>query len=179
MRKSSIAKLFHQKFLLTALALPMTCASAAEWIVNSADDTGANGTLRWALAQAQSGDVINIELSPSSPINLTSDLPAINHSISINSPNNAQTIDGGSQYRIFATNLASLSVNNINIVNGLAQGGAGAPSEFFLSGGGGGGLGAGGGVFVDIAQTVTLSNTSISNSKAVGGGGRWCWHWWR
>ena len=56
-------------------------ASGYTWIVNSASDSG-NGTLRWCLTNAISGDVIifdSVVFPPSSPVNilLTSELPHI------------------------------------------------------------------------------------------------------
>ena len=67
------------------------------------------------------------------------------------------TIDGGGKVRLFAlTANASLTLNDLTLLGGLATGGAG-------SGGGGGGLGAGGAVFDDggsVRPRATRSPTT-------------------
>src|SRR5262249_11311687 len=63
---------------------------------------------------------------------------------------------------IFSNN-ANVTLQNLTLTNGDAQGGTGA-------GNGGGAAGFGGGIFNDGA-TLTLLNSTISNSPAHGGNG--------
>jgi hypothetical protein len=83
------------------------------------------------------------------------------------------TIDAASQRRIFGvTPGVTLTLNDITLANGLAQGGVGAPAWF--GGGGGGGAGLGGAIYAYQA-TVNLSNVTITGSQALGGSGGSIW----
>jgi len=153
--------------LIALLSLQISSLNATTFLVTTANDSGP-GSLRNAIDLARTGDTIQI--TPlGSPIFLSTNLPTIEQSITINA-DNSQVISGNSVFRVFATNQASLILNNIVVENGLAQGGTGG-SGLAYSGGGGGGLGAGGGIYVDLGQTLTLSNTTITQSIAQGGNG--------
>lgn len=79
-------------------------------------------------------------------------------------PGTRITINGANN-RMFVTANSGLSLQNLILTGGLAEGAS--PS----SGGGGGGLGAGGAVYVDAGQSLSLTNTQISGCVAKGGNG--------
>lgn len=158
-------------FCLVAVA---TCVQvsvfATAYLVTSNADTNTSGTFRYALNNAVSGDVIQFQTGIGT-IALTSNLPVITqNNLEISAPA-TQVIDGGGSYRVFAignnSESPTVSISNISVVNGLAQGGSGGYT--YYGGGGGGGLGAGGGFF--IKGDVTLDSILISDCQAVGGSG--------
>lgn len=159
-------------------------AAAATWLIAAApagaqtvwnvnNDTSGDATgLAYALANAQSGDTINL----TGNITISgSDLPTVSQGITING--NGFTLDGGGAYRGLlvaafqsgSSNPAPVSatIANLTIQNTLAQGGAGGSGNF----GGGGGGGLGGGLFVASGATVTASNINFQNNSAAGGAG--------
>ena len=79
------------------------------------------------------------------------------------------TIDGGGAFRPFFISSSSpttaggpiVTISNLTIANGMAEGGDG----------GGGGMGAGGGLFVDQNATVILDLVNFTGNGAVGGDG--------
>lgn len=124
-------------------------------------DSG-SGSLRTAIEQINSGmdslNTIQMQIPGNTPISLSSDLPVIKKNTIIESIGK-QLIDGKKEYRLFATMMADLTINNCALENGAAIGGNG----------GGGGMGAGGGVYIDRGHRLTLKNSSICASKAQGG----------
>ncbi|WFU22125.1 VCBS domain-containing protein [Bradyrhizobium sp. CB1717] len=75
------------------------------------------------------------------------------------------TLDGGNLYRglfVFGGNVA---LDNLDINNTVAQGGAGGNP------GGGGGAGLGGGLFVGTGATASISNVNFTGDRAIGGNG--------
>ncbi|MBY0527249.1 MAG: hypothetical protein K2R98_27890 [Gemmataceae bacterium] len=95
------------------------------YTVNSLADTGAggsfNGDLRYALANAVSGDTI--DFSVSGTISLTSALPTISQDITITGPGGL-TVDGGGSFGIFAINAgATVSISGLRIANASAAAG--------------------------------------------------------
>jgi len=147
---------------------------ATEYTVNSAADDGTAGTLRWAIEQANanpgSNDTITFDSGLSS-ISLSSGLPVIDKqggTLSIEgSGASSLTIDGGSSSRAFFVHQGTVTIKDVTIANGTAQGGNGGAGHT----GGGGGLGAGGAIFVDQTANVTLENVNIVDSAAQGGNG--------
>ncbi len=103
-----------------------------------------------------------------------SDLPIIDEPVIIDG--NSHTLDGGGAYRGFLFGIGDIlagssssetlpvTIENLQISNTLAQGGAGG-------GGAGGGAGLGGGIFVGTGVELSLSNVSFSNDQATGGNG--------
>lgn len=151
-------------------------------VTTNTDNVGSPpaGSLREAINTLNTATVggntitFNLPSGGGSPatISLVGDLPAIKADVSITTnpsqPAGATTtIDGASSYRLFATYLSSLSLNNVVLQNGNAIGGNGASAQA----GGGGGLGAGGGIYVDLGKTLTLANTTIQTCRATGGTG--------
>ena len=96
-------------------------------IVTSLADHGP-GTLREALDNALTKDIIQFDPLLSGTILLESDLPPITvPQIAINGPiNNSITIDGVSTYRVFDVQNGPFTLTSINLTNGshVAQGGA-------------------------------------------------------
>lgn len=145
--------------------------------------TNLTGTLREAInyANAYPGTTIQFNPKPNTTITLTSELPPIlgtGTTIDGTLPGGGTvTIDGGSTsttpgYRVFFVGGVSaadpapsnVTISNLDIQHGRAQGEAGNP-------GGGGGAGLGGAVFVSQQGNLTLDNVSLSGNQAIGGAG--------
>ena len=146
---------------------------AATFTVTNTNDSG-SGSLRWAIEQANanpgSNDTITFD-SGLGTISLSSGLPVIDKqggTLSIEgSGASSLTIDGGNNSRAFFVHQGTVTIKDVTIANGTAQGGNGGAAQT----GGGGGLGAGGAIFVDQTANVTLENVNIQNSTAIGGSG--------
>ncbi|WP_421724478.1 hypothetical protein [Bauldia sp.] len=142
--------------------------------------TGAEGTLSWALAQANATEGPHtIEIQTDVTVN--GPLSPIFNSVTING--NGYTIDGNGNQRIFMVGVdeATLNdsdyagsilaerpqvvINNLTIANAHAEGGNGSGN------GGGGGMGAGAALFVNQTADVTLVGVDFVDSKATGGFG--------
>ena len=147
-----------------------TLPGTATATVNTIYDDGSPGCLRNCISNAASGGTINFGVAGT--MVLSSPLPAIFKSLTINGPGTGSlTISGSNTWRIFFVDAAagSVNLNNLTLANGHAQGGAGGNG----GSGGGGGLGAGGALFVNNGS-VTLSNIVFSGNSATGGsGGSW------
>ncbi len=133
--------------------VPMTRAATFD-VIDSASFAS-------ALSSAGSGDVINIQ----NDILLTQSVAAINTNLTING--NGHQLDGGGLYRPFFVESGIVTISNLGIDNGHAQGGDGGAGW----GGGGGGLGAGGAIFINSSAAVTLENVQFAGNQAVGGNG--------
>ena len=98
-------------------------------------------------------------------------LPAITSNITIaGDSRSGATIQrtGATAFRlVYVAPTGNLTLQNLTVTNGLAQGGAGGASDD--GGGGGGGAGFGGAIFNE--GTLTLRGVLISNSSAIGGAG--------
>jgi hypothetical protein len=128
--------------------------------MSSADDVNMVGTLRWAVAHAQNGDVIEILPYPRTGqarhITLTHGELFLNHNVTIESvgPIHA-TIDGNNSSRVFeVARGASVEIDNLFIIDGnaMAQNPAGNAS---LGGDGGGILNEG---------SLTIGNCFVGNN---------------
>ena len=124
--------------------------------------------LQTAITSAAPGDTIVL----AADITLSADLPAI--AADLRFDGGGHTISGDNQFRGFVVGdlsdgplSVSVSIENVSIVNTVAQGGDGGTG---VQGGGGGG-GLGGALFVAASAQVTLSNVNISASQAIGGNG--------
>jgi autotransporter-associated beta strand protein len=177
-KKLSVRKYGFVVCVLFSLLHP-NIVSAVTYTVDVATDSnpggggsgsGTTGDLRYVLTQlntsgtagsAAASNTVNINAGLGT-ITLAADLPVIQKGATIQTVSGTQTIDGASAYRLFATLESSLSLSNLALNNGLAEGG---------SGGGGGGMGAGGAVYIDLGQSLTISNVTLSNCKALGGDG--------
>ena len=102
-------------------------------------------------------------------VTLSGILPMINlfqaDTVSIDGGNTV-TIDGAGDYRPFFIRQGAVTIENLTITSGKAEGGEGGGG----TAGGGGGMGAGGAIFVD-AGTVTINNVTFTSNSAQGGNG--------
>jgi hypothetical protein len=158
------------------------------YVVTSTDYNPAEtGTLGYAIAQSNSANAdstITFDLPPNSTISLTAgDVDASSiygPTAYVISGNGAVitidgsgapglTIDGGGAIRLFAViSTAALTLENLTVSGGLAQGAAGGNSG--TGGGGGGGAGLGGAVYVD-GGSFTAEGVTFTNDEALGGSG--------
>jgi Bacterial Ig-like domain (group 3)/IPT/TIG domain len=187
----------------TSPADQFTYVQPVTYVVTNSDYNPAEtGTLGYAIAEANSydnGDVtITFDLPDNSTIALaagdqdpTSTYGPTAYVISGNPANvtidgsgaPGLTIDGSGSQRLFAvTSTASLTLEDLTVSGGLAQGFAGGSGQ--AGGGGGGGAGLGGAVYDDgglfTAEGVTFTNdvarggnggNASSGSEDTGGGG--------
>lgn len=157
-----------RRLIFAALLLSGLPAFGGTYTVTSTADTGAAGTLRWAINQANADSGSTIQLTDNlGTITFTSQTPLITAAMTIKG-GIGNTVSGNSAHRIFFVDLpsstGSVVIENITLANGLAKGGDGG------DGGGGGGLGAGGAIFVN-SGAVTLKGVGFSNNAATGGTG--------
>lgn len=109
-----------QTMVLLGLLLSISSSQAqTTWGVVDNGDSG-TGTLRWAVASASNGDIIEFNLPPASVITLTSGEIAINVNLSINGPGAGNlTVSGNDSSRVFnISHGANVTINHITIANG-------------------------------------------------------------
>jgi len=158
-------------FLITARV------HAATYTVSLGTDTvasgGVPGELRYALNtilndQAQGIFDTRVIQFTTPQVTLNAILPMVNlfnaDTTTINVGGSLVTIDGSGAYRPFFLRQGSVTLENLEIQNSVAQGGSGGNLA------GGAGMGAGGAIFVDAA-TVTLNKVSFASDSAIGGTG--------
>jgi hypothetical protein len=144
-------------------------------VTNESDDVNAVGSLRYELAHASAGDIINFAPSVTA-IDLTSSL-VISKNVTIEGAQPGATtpgvtIEGGgstSNFSDFTINAGvTATLDGLVITGGNATGAAGAYGG--RSGGTGGtGQGAGGAIY--DAGTLTLTDTVVEGNSATGGAG--------
>jgi len=156
-----------RRFPAWPLALLLTFGSAAHvqaqqtFVVDRLTDAGEGegvvGDLRYCIAQATSGD--RILFAVEGTINLTSELPTLNASVTIEGPgagNLTVRRDSGGNYRIFTVGSdASVLISGLTIANGVVVG--------FQDGGG-----------IHNSGTLTVNNAVVSANVTLGnsrGGG--------
>jgi len=151
--------LFRALVLVLGSALPL---SAATFNVTNTNNAGA-GSLRQAINNANSNPGSTIQFASGlGTITPTAPLPAITANVTINGALN--TVSGNNAFQVFFVKSGTVSINNITIANGKAQGGTSADN-------GGGAAGMGGGLLVNNGANVTISGVSFSSNAAVGGAG--------
>lgn len=135
-------------------------------VVNSTSNNPATvGTLPYWLLNANNGDTIDCSPIAGETITLTSSLPAITQSYTINGA--GITIDGDSSYQAFQVATGTAVINNINVQNAISKGGDGGNG----CSGGGGAVGGGGALYIHGGASVTLTASSLLNNIARGGDG--------
>jgi Ca2+-binding RTX toxin-like protein len=138
--------------------------------ITDAGSGGKNNTLSWAINQANTtpGDDIitlrnNVVFSLPPTIAIDSNIVINGGGFSVSGDRtNSGTNDSG-DVRPFFIKSGTVTLSNLTITGGRAEGGNGF-------GGGGGAAGMGGGLFISDG-TVTLNNVKFTNNSAIGGNG--------
>ncbi|WP_437230948.1 autotransporter-associated beta strand repeat-containing protein [Planctomicrobium sp. SH661] len=142
--------------------------------VTSTADTNEEGTLRWAINQANASTGVNDRIvfdlpHGQSKITLSGNLPVItqDEGYQLTIAGRGQTIDGQSEHQVFFVEEGNVVLEGMTVKAGNAVGGSGG------NGGsaGGGGLGAGGGLFVNSGADVTVKSVTFVKNEATGGAG--------
>ncbi len=174
LRSSSALTAFAAVFMSAALVHP---AYSATFTVTNSNDSG-DGSLRQAITDAAGVPAPHtITFDPGlfgGDIILQSPLPALDFDVTIDGSNAAGvTISGDDQVRIFhvgnGNDPVSVTLRDLTIRNGSAEGGDGGSSGG--GGGGGGGAGMGGGIFVDSNAELVLDAVDLADNEARGGSG--------
>lgn len=140
--------------------------------VTSHKDGNEEGTLRWAIHEANnqaaadpSAIVINLS-RVSDVIVLKRALPVIRANVTLRGKASKSTISGAGRFRCLAIDdhAASVVIEGLRLVDGLAQGIRGEGSK-------GGSAGMGGGLFINASTEVRLKRVHFSNNSAIGGRG--------
>lgn len=169
----------HPLALAIALALDGPAAQAAiDCTVSVASDNGLGdtaNTLSWAIVKANNGTSPNDPYPNGHPgggcnnntITLTTDVTVtgvmkrlIDSNVTLTSDATCRTISGNNAYRPLFVKSGTVTLQKLNLANGLAQGGA--------SSWGGGGAGLGGALFVYQGR-VTVRNVAFTGNQAKGG----------
>ena len=132
--------------------------------VTTTEDSNQSGSLRWAMEQANLNsdlDVIDLSLIKG-VITLTSSLPIIQTDLTILG-NGDDTISGNKTHRIFEIEKGNVTLESLNIIEGLAQGESG-------KNGSGGAAGMGGGLLMKGGK-VKLAKVTFAENQAIGGSG--------
>ncbi|PCJ82480.1 MAG: hypothetical protein COA52_20045, partial [Hyphomicrobiales bacterium] len=116
-------------------------ADAATIPVTTAIDDGLQGSLSWAIEQANNNSdaVNNIRIDTN--VTLTNDMPLVNFNKSNKTTNiigNGNTINGGGN-RIFFVDNGVVNMDNLDLVGGAATGGTGGNASRSKGSGGGAG----------------------------------------
>lgn len=177
-------------FAITLFIVPMALSSqlwAATFSVTTTADSGA-GSLRQAItdANASAGADEIVFDGVSGMISLTSALPSVIQSLTINGPGaEILTIDGGQHESIFildsATNNQIYEVSGLTLTNGRGSDGAGAVysaagetttiSRCVITGNFGDGKGHGGAIASENGLLTIIDSTVTDNETVASGGG--------
>ncbi|MBB2972341.1 autotransporter outer membrane beta-barrel domain-containing protein [Mesorhizobium sp. RMAD-H1] len=167
------------------------CAAGAICVTRTTDngDVNAQGSLSWAIAQANAGGNKTIAFDPAAftgtdpKLTMTGtnvQTPRISAGVTIDGSDvPGLTIDGSNEREIFfvrpdnpnSGNRIDVTIRNLSLVNGRAKGGDG---NLGVNGSGyasGGGMGAGGALFAGDGSDVTLDNVDVEGNTAQGGKG--------
>lgn len=156
--------------LAILLILGTSPSFATDFSVSNNDDTG-GGSLRQAITDLNGagGGAHSIVFTANlGSIDLASHLPMITgtgQTVTIDGAGNA--VNGGNSSRLFFVAAGNVSIQDITLRNGFAEGGQGGDG----SGGGGGGAGAGGALFVNDGATVSITGVTFDGNQAAGGDG--------
>ena len=147
--------------------------------VGTDDGTGGTpGTLSWAIMTANNGTTPSTPYQFGHPgggctnntITLTTDVTVtgvmtrlIDSNVTLQSDATTRTISGGNSYRPLFVKSGTVTIKNLNLDNGRAQGGDGKY--------GGAGAGLGGALFI-YTGTVMVENVGFTGNRAQGGRGQ-------
>jgi parallel beta-helix repeat protein len=144
-----VAAALAMVFSLVVIIAPAKPAMADTITVANLNDSGA-GSLRQAIADANPNDTIDFTVTGT--ITLTSGQLAINKSVTINGPGEANlAISGNDNSRVFYINNSTVDMSGMTIRNGNT-------SEH------------GGGLYND-GGNVTMTGCTVSDNEALAGGG--------
>ncbi len=163
---------FFKQLLIGVLLLASLSPQAqSTFTVTNTNDSGA-GSLRQAMTDANGNgdglDIINFSEDVSGTILLNSQLPVITTALTINGPGEeVLSVSGQNAHRIlFINSTGDVTISDLTLKNGRAQGGnAGSAAS-----GGGGGAGMGGAIFLENGN-LSLHFTSLVSNTARGGNG--------
>jgi len=126
--------------------------------VSNTDDgdysTGQN-TLREAIANASAGDTITFDSSIAGQTIILAEQLTIDKNLTIDGTGQSITISGDNTTRVFYLTVGPMTLDNLTIVNGNANGNT---------------SNNGGGIMMDIGKTLTINNCTFSNNSAIYGG---------
>lgn len=145
---------------MPAIALSDSQTKLAQIRVTTTADSGV-GSLRWAIAQANAepdDDLIDLS-QVKGTILLQRPLPAIAHNLVL--MGNGSTISGSGHHRVLQINGGTVTLRDLTLANGFAQGSDGKS-------GAGGSAGMGGGLLINNGA-VRLSNVRFIDNQAIGG----------
>jgi autotransporter-associated beta strand protein len=152
-------------FLFLGWVMSTSLLSAQIMVTNT--DASGTGSLSAAITAADASPGSTIQFANNlGTLTLTAALPQITASVTING-GTGNTISGNNTFQVFFIPSGTVAINNLTIIDGKGQGGAGGTGY----NGGGGGLGAGGAIFVGSAATVTLNTINLQSNNASGGAG--------
>jgi len=150
---------------------------AADFQVTNTNNSGA-GSLRQAIVDANAAGAgshrIIVNAGAAGTIALSSPLPAVTNSAATSITveglgTGSSTVGGQDGSRVFFVDRnVTLTIQDMTITGGRAEGGDGGNAT---RAGGGGGAGAGAAVFVDAGANVTLQNVRLDDNTAQGGQG--------
>ena len=166
--------------VVLALSGPSALAAVDCTVSASADDGTGNtpNTLSWAITTANTttttatghpgGGCTNNTITLATDMSLTGVMQRLIDS-DMTLDGQGHTIDGGGFRPLFVKS-GTVTIKNMTISNGLAQGGSGyyRYDSRNYGGGGGGGAGLGGALFI-YSGTVTVRDTTFNANKAQGG----------
>jgi hypothetical protein len=141
------------------------CVPSTLAVTSCGDDATDKHTLRYAVANAQSGDTILLTAAVKNPIVLTNGELILSQNVTIEGvPARTPTISGGNLSRVFEVAPgASVILSDVVITggNGKADNTAGNASA----------EGDGGGILVDAGASLTVNNSTLSDNAAIFYGG--------
>lgn len=164
-KKKPIFQLYKVILTFSVLFTPFVEATITRVVDSNLDDASSDRTLPYWLLNASEGDIIDCSLIAGQSIILTSSLPAITNSYTINGA--GITIDGNSNYQAFQVASGTVTINNVIVQNAISKGGKGGDGYS----GGGGAVGGGGALYIHGDTSVTLTASSLLNNIARGGDG--------
>ena len=152
--------------IMTTFGLMVGAAGACAQsnTVTSTDDSNAVGTLREAVFDLCPGGTVDLSQLPNDSIIMLSSRIYLSQNITLQGPTdgNTVTISGNNATRIFFLESGNVTITNLMLANGLAQGG----NSYY----GGGAAGMGGGIFQN-GGSLTMTNVVMSGNHASGGSG--------
>ncbi len=165
--------------LLTLAVLGCFSDNVMAQLVTSSADDGSDGTLRQEILDTPAGGEITFA-DGIALITLTGEL-VLDKELTISATEGADvTLDANQAGRIFTINAGPVTLNNLDLMNGLADDGGAifiVGADLSINGCNisnsvaNGATGSGGGIFVDAGATLTASNSSFSSNQANRAGG--------